>query len=244
MVKRVVLDFSFMNITLRTTQDNQEQQHSKNIEYSPSTSSSIQAPSSAILQNQNSPGIKKLFSCPHVSCAKTFLYQSELSRHIQTHSSTRPFMCPYSACGKGFKRFDTLQTHFRLHTGEKPFICENPSCGLTFSTKAGLRYHSLKHKNDKYFKCEVPDCNKSFLTLGQLKQHERGKCHGILTSTQDDLTKDVPSSLMRGVKSEPTNKIPQLILFNLQALPLRPPLDMAQITGQMNPKRVKIATEK
>jgi uncharacterized Zn-finger protein len=120
---------------------------------------------------------KRLFRCINPDCKKTFLYQSELNRHIQTHSNTRPHICPYPGCGKGFKRFDTLQTHYRLHTGEKPFICSSPTCGMGFSTKAALRYHSLKHSEKKVYKCDVPECGKSFLTMGQLKQHEKGKCH-------------------------------------------------------------------
>jgi len=120
---------------------------------------------------------KRLFRCTTPNCKKTFLYQSELNRHIQTHSNSRPFECHFPGCSKGFKRQDTLQTHFRLHTGEKPFVCEYPLCGMSFSTKAALRYHSLKHSSDKIFKCDVSECGKSFLTLGQLRQHEKGKCH-------------------------------------------------------------------
>jgi len=137
------------------------------------------------LKAQPCSNSKRLFRCSITTCKMTFLYQSELNRHILTHSNTRPYMCEYPDCGKGFKRADTLQTHLRIHTGEKPFVCDHPVCKMGFSTKAALRYHSLKHSNEKVFKCEVSECGKSFLTLGQLKQHEKGKCHCAKTAFTD-----------------------------------------------------------
>lgn len=119
---------------------------------------------------------KKTFSCEYPECEKTFLYKSELNRHMQSHANSRPYICPFAGCEKGFKRLDTLQTHCRLHTGEKPYMCDYPLCGMNFTTQSALRYHHLKHTNNKMYKCEVPNCGKSFLTIGQLRQHEKGKC--------------------------------------------------------------------
>lgn len=154
---------------------------------------------------------KRIFTCDFPACGLSFLYKSEMTKHMQTHSSLKTLKCPHPDCWKYFKRTDTLENHIRLHTGEKPFVCHEHNCNQKFANKAGLRYHLLKHKNEKKHICKIDQCGKSFLTLAQLKQHEQSGTHNekalLITRTKKsstDFSKPSDSTEMESMSGEET----------------------------------------
>jgi DNA-directed RNA polymerase subunit RPC12/RpoP len=62
---------------------------------------------------------RKSFRCPH--CAKSFVAQADLKKHLRMHSEEKPYKC--SVCDKAFAQSTQLKSHIRTHTGEKPFKC-------------------------------------------------------------------------------------------------------------------------
>ena len=73
-------------------------------------------------------------------CGKKFLQKHHLSEHVRSHSNTRPFSC--STCGKAFAQSSTLKNHMQSHNprSESPHVC--PNCGKTFTRSSGLRKHT------------------------------------------------------------------------------------------------------
>jgi KRAB domain-containing zinc finger protein len=55
-----------------------------------------------------------------LSCGKGFSVNSNLQRHIRTHTGDKSYKC--DVCDKGFYWNDYMQQHIRTHTGDKPFL--------------------------------------------------------------------------------------------------------------------------
>ncbi|XP_034016022.1 zinc finger protein 3-like isoform X2 [Thalassophryne amazonica] len=108
---------------------------------------------------------EKLLCCPQ--CSKTFKFNSELLRHITTHTGEKPFCC--SECGKRFGSKGTLRKHSKIHTGERPFSCSQ--CGKRFHTNNSLMRHMRVHSGHRPFHCL--ECGKTFRFSHHLKQHTR-----------------------------------------------------------------------
>lgn len=72
-------------------------------------------------------------------CGKTFAHKVAVTKHKwQEHNeSNRKFKC--DQCGKSFVYRGKLASHMRSHTGEKPYTCS--ACSSTFSQRSNLTAH-------------------------------------------------------------------------------------------------------
>ena len=91
---------------------------------------------------------EKNFACKF--CERRFVSNSELSRHIRSHTGEKPFTC--DTCGKSFTTNSSMEKHKTLHdiddTGNirKKYVCE--ICNMRFTRKSYLTFHLNAHKED------------------------------------------------------------------------------------------------
>uniref|UniRef100_V5IC50 Putative zinc ion binding protein n=2 Tax=Ixodes ricinus TaxID=34613 RepID=V5IC50_IXORI len=105
----------------------------------------------------------KPFKCK--LCPESFALNSNLRIHIQTHTGEKQFKC--RLCPKAFTRNGNLKVHNRTHTGDKPFKCK--LCSQAFARNSDLRVHYQRHTGEKPFKCKL--CPKSFALNLSLRRH-------------------------------------------------------------------------
>lgn len=112
---------------------------------------------------RNPPKKSKVYGCP--MCSFLSHYPYHLTRHIQTHDSTKAHRCPH--CSYTSSHLDNLKRHLRVHTGEKPYSCS--TCSYSCGNLANLRRHERVHTGAKPFQCPVCgySCNQSM----NLKRH-------------------------------------------------------------------------
>lgn len=101
-------------------------------------------------------------------CGKSFAHKLAVSKHKwQEHNeSNKKFKC--QTCGKSFVYKGKLQSHVRSHTGEKPFTCH--LCPSTFSQRCNLTAH-IKSVHGVYIQSIKSDGT----TQTQLVKYKRAK---------------------------------------------------------------------
>ncbi|XP_049608755.1 zinc finger protein 345 isoform X1 [Syngnathus scovelli] len=130
-------------------------------------------------------------------CSQKFSSQSQLLRHLQTHTvegaepcfrcrfceetfpgvtllrihqrshTPRSYQC--EQCNKMFASHTGLQSHRATHNADSRFLC--PQCGKRFKTRDGLEGHLRTHSGERPYRC--PYCSKDFTALAGLNVHVR-----------------------------------------------------------------------
>lgn len=130
-------------------------------------------------------------------CEQTFSSQTQLLRHLQTHSvegvepcyncrfcdqtfkgvtqlrihqrshTFRSYQC--DQCSKSYGSLTGLQSHRANHSAESRFLCSQ--CGKRFKTRDGLEGHLRTHTGERPYRC--PYCPKDFTALAGLNVHVR-----------------------------------------------------------------------
>ena len=93
---------------------------------------------------------KKCFQCK--VCKIKFTYESQLDRHMDSHTDKKPFKCASKNCPKfkeGFKSQQSLNHHMDIHAG-KQIPCTVAGCMKAFPTKAYLKEHMNTKHGDPY----------------------------------------------------------------------------------------------
>ncbi|XP_067904572.1 LOW QUALITY PROTEIN: transcriptional repressor CTCF-like [Heterodontus francisci] len=110
--------------------------------------------------------VRKTFQCK--LCSYTFPQQSNLDRHMRSHTDERPHKC--HLCEKAFRTITLLQNHINTHTGTRPHKC--PDCAMAFVTSGEVvRHRRYKHTHEKPFKCSI--CDYASVEVSKLKRHIR-----------------------------------------------------------------------
>ncbi|KAM6957994.1 uncharacterized protein LKV04_022130 [Tautogolabrus adspersus] len=130
-------------------------------------------------------------------CEKTFSSQTQLLRHLQTHSvegvepcyncrfceqtftgvtqlrihqrthTFRSYQC--DQCSKAYGSLTGLNSHRASHSAQSRFLCSQ--CGKRFKTRDGLEGHLRTHTGERPYRC--PYCPKDFTALAGLNVHVR-----------------------------------------------------------------------
>lgn len=76
------------------------------------------------------------------------------------HADERPYACTESDCLYRSKQQTDLQKHMITHTGEHPFVCAEPQCSSKYTTLSKLRAHERAKHSDpsNWYRCDVPNC--------------------------------------------------------------------------------------
>lgn len=101
-------------------------------------------------------------------CSKAFRSQTDLQRHIRTHTNEKPFKC--AECGNSFTLQNTLSIHLRTHQKDRQtYPCH--ICDKKFTSTMALTVHKRIHSNVLPYKCKY--CEKQVRNASNLRKHER-----------------------------------------------------------------------
>ncbi|TPX68754.1 hypothetical protein SpCBS45565_g02956 [Spizellomyces sp. 'palustris'] len=84
------------------------------------------------------------FTCPILSCSKTFSRRFNLTAHLRTHDPQRPRPFNCNQCRSSFVRAHDLLRHASVHSSNKPYSC--PICETKFTRMDALRRHEKMAK--------------------------------------------------------------------------------------------------
>lgn len=128
--------------------------------------------------------------CPHPGCARTFVFQSRLKKHMISHSTDRPYKCYIEKCDSTFKNKGDFRRHVKGHEAQLAareqkakgeivtgYPCSE--CDYVGLTKKQLSDHTIKHKP-----IPCPECGQMFNHRQKLKNH-REKGHAGDKETPD-----------------------------------------------------------
>ena len=90
---------------------------------------------------------EKIFSFYCEFCNKGFHDNSNLKRHLRTHTNEKPYEC--KQCDKKFGHSQSLKDHIlTVHKNQKPYPCK--FCNKSYGNASNLRRHVKKaHQEEK-----------------------------------------------------------------------------------------------
>ena len=97
---------------------------------------------SSYYKDKHDESVKKLHKCD--TCAKSFIFPSELRKHERIHSSASSFKC--EVCNKTCASTGSLRNHQTTHLTVKAIKAyECNECEKTFESYNGLKHHVTKN---------------------------------------------------------------------------------------------------
>lgn len=142
------------------------------LNYSPTTPSTVTTPSSGQTSQETSPSPTNegLFKCN--SCEARFDDKNNLRSHKKSvHGPSDGKKKTCNLCGTVVFNTSALKNHHkRVHEkSERTFQCD--LCLKKFFSKAELTQHSFIHCDEKKFKCDL--CDKKFASRAYLERHSK-----------------------------------------------------------------------
>lgn len=120
---------------------------------------------STVTLSFSSPGDAP-FQCQQ--CDAKFKINSDLKRHVRTHSGEKPYKCDFCEYRCAMK--SNLKSHMQLkHCSEDSLQCAH--CHFRCASKTALRQHSREHRPAQPIRCS--QCPYSCSSKGALRVHER-----------------------------------------------------------------------
>ena len=140
------------------------------------------------------------FKC--IECKSSFLYKSNLYRHLISNHEINPFKCEY--CEETYNKKSDLKIHIKTKHADVMLKCEH--CDFVTISKHNLKRHSrVKHETTP-FKCD--HCENTYNRKMDLKRHmKREHKEKTLKCEQCDFTTNKKYHMTRHFKEKHTDQL-------------------------------------
>nr|CAD2168698.1 unnamed protein product [Meloidogyne enterolobii] len=128
-------------------------------------------------ENKNNFNNNLIKQCKY--CTKSFKRNTDLQRHLLTHTGERPFTC--SKCYFSFRTKQTLETHSKIHLNFTKEQYQCSFCQKYFLSRSSLKLHLRIHTGEAPFKCQNVECCLMFRTKKLMNTHYKNvHCQQIM----------------------------------------------------------------